>query len=1296
MKLQHLILIFLVIMLPMALIMSQYTGLQIDTLATKTKYDTALLGATFDTMAAFELNTVNNDKSSVIGEEIRDLEAVISTFATSLSTSLNLSGASNDYILSRVPAIVFGLYDGYYIYSQNDTNTGRELKPYVYYTKTYTNGNNTNITISFSLDNYVSIYGTYNGKTISEAGYLVVPDDVEVSGDFTYIKTKDENGDVITKVIDAGTESEGKKSWIKYKEYDITPETIYENKPLSNKNGAVKRDQERETTDAMMYYYEAKKFTTLYNEVVNKLNSEDKAILKIGEGNDPESEESPFMNEKIDVIKNSMITNLNKAIYNYEGGVSETYEMPQLTGVDWEKILNNISIIAFLKDIPIGATSYNNYVVVNSTTNQKYNSAKAIDFIRYQKNSTGKRQSDGYYHKITCEDLINTMKDNNENEIIGYPSVGFERYRYSPEKSNDYFYYYKHNEYADYECEVESVENENVYTMEKFLENKSLNKDQKSRILIPYYTAVGRIRYELVKASSYINLDKEKTFTVTYHAGAGMWTDGTDSEQKSVETKIGRLQIISETPKIIGESFIGWTKDLNGTQPEIKPGDTIYLEEGKTLHLYAVYANEYVITYDPNDGQWSDGTNNQIEETKIGGIAYKISSKTPTRQDHVFLGWSKNPNGPVEYKAGQEFEEDESTTLYAVWSHETVKIEYITASGMNGEMEEVEKGTEYTIKDIGISYDGKIFLYWRTIDGKQYSPGDKYIATENLKLSAVYEDIIFKITYDANEGELPYELKKTFEKTYGLPYYIEKYEPSRSGYIFKGWSENSNAQAADANYAPGNAYTLNRDLTLYAVWEGETYSIVYDANEGENAPQTQTAKKYQDITITNSKPTREGYDFIGWSTKPSPTEDEKEYDSGDTYKERTSVTLYAVWKLKEYTITYNANGGSPEPDKQTKLYEEDIRITSQRPSRDNYYFESWNTKQDGTGTEYASGSIYSENADVTLYAIWSAGNYTIEYDTNGGKNGPEDQNGNIGESITISSTEPTRDGYTFLGWSTDSSATSADSKYAPGKTYSGPDSITLYAVWSINSYTLTIDANGGTVSETSKNLKTNEEYWPANPTPAAGYGFTGWDNTEGSVLIETIPDEKEEGGITVQYYKYKITMRTQNSTIKARYDPLWYTISYNSNTTDTVAGMPASTTGQYTNKLTLSTATPTRVGYTFKGWSTNQNATSGQASGSEFTMPNYNITWYAIWEVNSYTLTYDANGGSGAPSSSSHNYGSSVTLSTTQPTRSGYTFKGWASSSTATSAEWSAGGSYGTMPANGVTIYAVWEQETTT
>lgn len=585
MKLQHLIIVFLIIMLPMALIMSQYTGLQIDTLATKTKYDTALLGATFDTMSAFELNTVNSDKSSVIGEEIRDLEAVISTFSTSLSSSMGLSGAANNYILSYVPAIVFGLYDGYYIYAQNDKGTGAELKPYVYYTKTYTNGDNINITIAYSLDNYVSIYGTYgNNQTISASGYLVVPTDIEVSPDFAYVRTKDEKGDVITKVINPGGQSK-----IKYKGYDITPETIYNNEIESGTN---KINQPKYTTDAMMYYYEAKQFTDLYNTVIRKLNTYDQEILLIDRDNDPENEESAFMNEKIKVMKNSITTNLNNAIYNYEGRTSETYEMPQLTGEDWEKILNNVSITAFLQDIPIGTTTYNNYVVVNSTTNQKYSSAKAIDFIEYD-NSLGMK-SKGYYHKITCDELLGNINSNSE--IIGYASVDFERYRYSRNNSNDYYYYYKHNEYADYDCEIETIENQNVYTMEEYIKekkinNRNLDRGVQEKILKSYYTAVGRIRYGLVKASSYINLDDiEKNFTVNYHLEGGRWQDNT-SNVKSITSTVGRLQVISELPRNGSKIFVGWSSSRGATEAEAKVGDTIYASKEKTINLYAVWKN---------------------------------------------------------------------------------------------------------------------------------------------------------------------------------------------------------------------------------------------------------------------------------------------------------------------------------------------------------------------------------------------------------------------------------------------------------------------------------------------------------------------------------------------------------------------------------------------------------------------------------------------------------------------------------------------------------------------------------
>ncbi len=588
MKLQHLIMVFLVIMLPMALIMSQYTGLQIDTLATKTKYDTALLGATFDTMAAFELNTINGDKSSVIGEEIRDLEAVISTFSTSLSSSIGLSGASNNYILSYVPALVFGLYDGYYIYSQNDTGTGGELKPYVYYTKTYSTNppsDRVNITIAYSLDNYVTIYGKYidrtgQTKTISASGYLVIPEDIAESEEFSYIKTKDENGDVISKVINPAL-----KSTIKYKGYDILPETIYENK-IKTDTHQMLTNQPKYTTDAMMYYYEAKQFTEIYNEVVSCLA--DKDTLKITANNNPENETSLFMNEKINVMKNSIISNLNNAIYNYEGRAS-TYEMPQLSGEDWEKILNNISVTAFLKDIPIGTTTYNNYVVVNSTTNQKYNSAKAIDFIEYDNTMKSK----GYYHKITCDELLGNINTNSE--IIGYPSVDFERYRYSKQDSTDYYYYYKHNEYADYDCEIESIENQNVYTMEKYIQDKRINNsnldlDIQKKILKSYYTAVGRIRYRLVKASSYINLDDTtKNFTVKYNLEGGKWQDNTTT--KSITSTVGRLQVISEIPQKSSKIFEGWSSIQGATEAEIKIGDTIYGSRGKTIKLYAVWKN---------------------------------------------------------------------------------------------------------------------------------------------------------------------------------------------------------------------------------------------------------------------------------------------------------------------------------------------------------------------------------------------------------------------------------------------------------------------------------------------------------------------------------------------------------------------------------------------------------------------------------------------------------------------------------------------------------------------------------
>lgn len=1207
MKLQHMIIIFLIIMLPLALIMSQYTKLQIDTLNLKTKYDTALLSATFDTMAAFELNTINSDASSVVGEEIRDLEAVISTFTTSLSSGLGMSNSSSDIISNYVPAIVFGLYDGYYIYAQNDTGTGRELKPYVYYTKTYIR-DNTNITIAYSLDNYVSVYGLYNGKSISKSGYLIAGD-VEISPNFTYVITADEEKGTIKKVVDPGTKAGGQTSWIQYKGYDICKETIYENETVSSTDGMI-INKPKETTEAMMYYYEAANFTKLYNEVVSTLNISDKNTLYIDSDNDPEDENSLFMNEKINVIKDSITKNLNNAIYNYEGGVSENYEMPQLKGEDWEKILNNISITAFLKDIPVGATQYNNYVVVNSTTNKKYNSAKSIDFIEYVNNVDTGINSYGYYHNITCDELINDLESGVISDIIGYASTDFERYRYTPTDENDYYYYYKHNEYADYNCEVETIKSQNVATIESDIMKRTSNTDVRKKILKAYYTAIGRVRYDLIKASSYINLDEIKSFKVRYFPNGGTWSKG---NPETVTTSIGRLQVISETPRINGKTFMGWSTNPHATVADIKLGDTIYRHNNSTIDLYAVYANQYAITYYTNGGEGGPTPNVQ---TKVSGIDYIIPNSKPTKSNSVFLGWSTNPSATTpEYVAGDVYEKDANLNLYAVWTNQMVKIYYNTKGGSIVPTQEKAVGATIKLEGTPILV-GSTFKGWSTTQtGRipEYLPGSDYSENVDKTLYAIWETTTFRITYNANGGQLSSDLQNISKctKLYGIGYIILTSKPTREGYSFIGWSRNPNASVGENDYAPGKVYTANADLTLYAVWEGEQYSVAYNANGGENEPETQTTTKDKDIKITNKQPTREGYEFLGWSTSQDMSNTQVQYKPGDIYKGRTSIRLYAVWRQAVYTITYDTNGGSPTPSTQTKKHGENIHITSTQPSKANSYFVGWTTEKNSKTVQYYTNQVYREDKSITLYAVWNSEYYDIIYDANGGAGGPESVfETQIGTSVVISSVKPTREGYTFLGWSTNKYATTPDNAYAPGKTYSGPASIELYAVWGKGQITLTVDADRGTwrgkTGVTTLSVATDDTFTLEVPVPPTGYSFAGWDVITGDAFVSHISGNS-----------YSVTIGVLNSNIKAIYEPNKYLITYNKNTTASVTNMPASSYEVYNTNVRISSLIPTRAGYQFLGWSTNpSSATPEYTAGASFVVPSRNVTLYAVWKIN--------------------------------------------------------------------------------
>lgn len=186
MNLQSLSIILIIIILPITLILSAYTKVQIDTLSLQTRYKTQLKNATYDAVVAFQLNTVKNSYSTVSDSMRRDISAVVQTFMTNLAGNMGMSGASEEAIKPYIPAIVFTLYDGYYIYSPSVSyttdNAGNEkrsyehvLKPYIYYTARYVNEEHSiDVVINYSLDNYVVITGNVGSEGyVTKAGYLV-------------------------------------------------------------------------------------------------------------------------------------------------------------------------------------------------------------------------------------------------------------------------------------------------------------------------------------------------------------------------------------------------------------------------------------------------------------------------------------------------------------------------------------------------------------------------------------------------------------------------------------------------------------------------------------------------------------------------------------------------------------------------------------------------------------------------------------------------------------------------------------------------------------------------------------------------------------------------------------------------------------------------------------------------------------------------------------------------------------------------------------------------------------------
>lgn len=170
------------------------------------------------------------------------------------------------------------------------------------------------------------------------------------------------------------------------------------------------------------------------------------------------------------------------------------------------------------------------------------------------------------------------------------------------------------------------------------------------------------------------------------------------------------------------------------------------------------------------------------------------------------------------------------------------------------------------------------------------------VVSKGIKFTVTAKRNLWGVYFDANGGSGAPSMMK---RHWGEVVYIPTSFPTRSGYTFKGWTKEQGSSTI--GYSPGDPIGDDADVTLYAVWSQnvtKTWSIIYNANGGYNTPEKQTANVGQSITITSSKPTRNGYTFLGWSTWSEATEPEIAFTPGYSYKSDYNFTLYAVWKEK--------------------------------------------------------------------------------------------------------------------------------------------------------------------------------------------------------------------------------------------------------------------------------------------------------------------------------------------------------------------------------------------------------------
>ena len=576
----------------------------------------------------------------------------------------------------------------------------------------------------------------------------------------------------------------------------------------------------------------------------------------------------------------------------------------------------------------------------------------------------------------------------------------------------------------------------------------------------------------------------------------------------------------------------------------------------------------------------------------IRPIQYTVESEafqlpTPVRTGYIFLGWTgegiTEPQKTIEIPQGSTGDR----TYTANWQVIEYTIITLLEGGNAGSSGAYVYTVEQTVTLPTPTRKGYTFLGWTgegittpqpNVTIPKGSTGDKtYI--ENWELTGYY------ITMDLNGGSGKEKVIYTItDEDFELP------TPTRNGYEFVGWTGEGITTPQTSVIIPkgstGNkAYTAN--------WQVIEYTITLDTNGG---PNVSPIKYTVEDSFTLPYPLRPGYEFAGWTL------------DGSGMLPATTLIIYygttgdlhykAEWRLAEYTITLDLNGGSGKEKVVYTITDEVFELPT--PTRNGYEFVGWTGER--ITTPQTSVKIPKGSTGNKAYtANWKVIQYTIITLLEGGNAGSSGAYVyTVEETFTLPT--PTRTGYTFWGWTGEGITKPQPSVTIPrGST----GDKTYIENWVETGYTITLDLNGGSGKEKVIYTMTDEDFELPTPT-RNGYEFVGWTGER----------------ITTPQTRVKIPKgSTGNKAYTANWKVIRYTITLVTNGGAVIASI------RYTveDSVTLPIP-PERPGYEFAGWVLDG---SGQFPSTPMIIPEGSTgdrIYEAEWRVATYTITYVSHG----------------------------------------------------------------------